>query len=114
MAQPQKKKWSNWLIVLLMVSPFVGIFTYGFYTSSKYSKELEENAQMSVGKVVSNYRIKSRGDFIVYQFYVDNKLYVDHQPVSESIKEGTCFKVKYSAKSPDNCEILLNQIIPCD
>lgn len=114
MGKKKEKKWLNWLIGILMISPFVGVFTFGFLSSQEDSKVLGKNAQITIGKVVRNYRIKSRGDFIVYQFYVDNKLYEDHQPVSESIEEGTCYKVRYSPKSPDNCEIILTQIVPCD
>ena len=114
MAKKEKKKWPNWLIAILIFSPFIGLFSYGFLSSRKASTELEENAKTTIGEVIRNYRIKSRGDFIVYQFYVGNKLYEDHQPVSGEIKKGTCYMVRYSPKSPANCEIILTKIVPCD
>lgn len=113
MPQKKGKKWLNWVIAILVITPFLGVFIYGFMSSNQDTKELESYSEITIGKVVRTYRVKSRGEFIVYQFYVDGKLIEDHQPVSERIEKGTCYQVKYSPKSPENCKMALETPLEC-
>lgn len=99
--------------IVLVSIILLGLFTYGLFLSKIDSIELNENVETTIGKVVKTYRIRSRGYFVVYQFLVDGKVYEDHQPTSEEIKNGLCYIVRYSSKSPENCEIILSQVVPC-
>jgi hypothetical protein len=71
--------------------------------------DIEKNKRISIGSITRAYRIKSRSDFIVYEFEFDQKVYDRHQNVEGDFKVGDCYLVQFSFKNPNHSKMILTE-----
>lgn len=113
-SRKHSKKLSSWQLAVILLIPFILLFLYGLNSAIKSDTELDENEMFTVGKVVRTYRLKSRGDFIRYEFTVNGKVYRDNQSIDQDVTRGDCYVVRYSSISPRNCKMVLSRPVACD
>jgi hypothetical protein len=64
---------NKFFAIILVVVGFV--LFYGIYSSISKKRMLEEKSIISEAVITSKYRIRSRGYYVNYEFYIDNKKY---------------------------------------
>jgi hypothetical protein len=106
---------NKFFAIILVVVGFV--LFYGIYSSISKKRMLEEKSIISEAVITSKYRIRSRGYYVNYEFYIDNKKYKGSQKLMKKdliIEEGDKFLVEFVKENPDYNKINLNKKIEND
>jgi hypothetical protein len=106
---------NKFFAIILVVVGFV--LFYGIYSSISKKRRLEEKSIISEAVITSKYRIRSRGYYVNYEFYIDNKKYKGSQKLMKKdliIEEGDKFLVEFVKENPDYNKINLNKKIEND
>ncbi|MEM0941990.1 MAG: hypothetical protein AAGI25_19690 [Bacteroidota bacterium] len=92
---------------------FIGLLAFIFESWSKEEQDIQENGQKTIGRITRTYRIKSRGDYIVFKFNYDGKKYEEHQSVEGSFEIGDCYSIVFSTKNPQHANLITSEKRNC-
>lgn len=104
---------SEVIVSIVGIALFIGLFVFIFRSWSKEDQDIQENGQKTIGKITRTYRIKSRGDYIIFQFNYDGKQYEEHQSVEDDFKVGDCYSVVFSTKDPQHAKLITSEKRNC-
>ena len=76
--------------------------------------DIEENKMFAVGTVIKSHYIKSRGNYIEYEFTHEGVFYRAHQPTGHKIQTRQCYLVEYSSKKPNHSRMLTSESRKCN
>jgi hypothetical protein len=109
----KKKVLPKWMAIPIVIIPFAVLFYFLYSSHQEEVIDIEENKKSTIGSITRTYRIKSRGDFIVYDFNFDQKTYDRHQSVEGDYNVGDCYLVQFSSKNPKHSKMLLSEKKVC-
>lgn len=104
----------KWIFPVFGSLILIGVIYFVLYSWENEKLDIEENKIFAVGIVVKSYYIKSRGDFIEYEFAHEGIIYRAHQPTSHQIQNRQCYLVEYSRKNPKHSKMVIEKKRKCN
>ena len=104
----------KWVFPVLGGLLLIGIISFVLYSWKNEKLDIERNKMSAVGLVIKSYYIRSRGDYIEYEFAHEGVDYRAHQPTGHQIQNRQCYLVEYSRKNPEHSRMIIEEKRECN